>query len=62
MPGWLSWLGIQLSVSAQVMISQLRGFEPRVGLHADSSESAWDSFSPSLSAPPLLSLSLFQNK
>ena len=36
----------------------VRGFEPQVGLYADSSEPAWDSFFPSLSAPPLLMLSL----
>ena len=30
----------------------VRGFEPRVGLCADSVEPAWDSLSPSLSAPP----------
>ena len=38
--------------------------EPRVGLCNDSTEPAWDSLSPSLSAPPLLrlSLSVSQNK
>ena len=36
------------------------GFGPHVGLHADSMETSWDSLSPSLSVPPLLSLS--QNK
>ena len=30
------------------------GFEPHVGLCADSTEPAWDALSPSLSAPPLL--------
>ena len=35
-------------------------FGPREGLCADSMEPAWDSLSPSLSAPPLFSLS--QNK
>ena len=33
------------------------GFEPCIGLCADSVEPAWDSLSPTLSAPPLLSLS-----
>ena len=33
-------------------------FKPRVGLHADSSERAWDSLSPSLSAPHPLALYL----
>ena len=34
------------------------GFEPHIRLSADSAEPAWDSLSPSLSAPPLLALSL----
>ena len=51
--------------SAQVVISRSAGeIESCIGLCADNSEPAWDSLSPSLSAPPLLacSLSLFQNK
>ena len=38
----------------------VHGIEPHVGLCADSMELAWDSLSPplSLSAPPLLVLSL----
>ena len=32
-------------------------FEPRIGLHADSTEPAWDSLSPSLCLPPIHSLS-----
>ena len=36
----------------------VREIEPHVGLCADSVEPAWDSLSPSLSAPSLLSLSL----
>ena len=36
----------------------VRGFEPRVGLCADSSEPASDSVSPSLSASALLALYL----
>ena len=42
----------------------VRVFEPCVGLCDDSAESAWDSLSPSLSAPPLLVLPFFlsQNK
>ena len=35
------------------------GIKPRVRLWADSAEPAWDSLSPSLSAPPLLMLYLF---
>ena len=34
------------------------GIKPRVGLCADSMEPAWDSLSPSFSAPPLLVFSL----
>ena len=37
---------------------RVHGFEPCIGLCADIAEPAWDSLSPSLSAPPLLSLSL----
>ena len=33
-------------------------FEPRVGLCTDSEEPAWNSLSPSLSAPPLFVLFL----
>ena len=55
-PEWLSRLSIQLSVSAQVMISWFRGFETRVRLCADSPEPAY--LSPSLSTPPLLMLSV----
>ena len=33
-------------------------FEPCIRLCADTAEPAWDSLSPSLSAPPLLALSL----
>ena len=32
--------------------------EPHIGLCADSEESAWDSLSPSFSAPPLCTCSL----
>ena len=34
------------------------GINPCVRVHADSAEPAWDSLSPSLSAPPLLMLAL----
>ena len=46
-PGWLSRLSVQLLMSAQVTISRVREIEP-----------TWDLSLP-LSAPPLLSLSLF---
>ena len=36
----------------------VREIEPCVQLYADSTEPAWDSLSPSLTAPPLLILSL----
>ena len=57
MPGWLSWVSVQLLILAQVMISQF-GIEPYIRVCADSAEPAWDSLSPSLSTPPLLKLSL----
>ena len=38
----------------------VREFKPHIGLCADRAESAWDSLSPSLSAPPIRILS--QNK
>ena len=61
-PGWLSWLSIQLLVSAQVMISQFCEFEPSIRLRADSVEPAWDSLSPSHSAPSPFVLSLGKKK
>ena len=33
-------------------------FKPLIGLWADSAQTAWDSLSPSFSAPPLLTFSL----
>ena len=33
---------------------EVHGIEPRVGLCADNAEPAWDSLSPSLSAPSLV--------
>ena len=36
----------------------VREFEPHIGLRTGSEEPAWDSLSPSLSAPPLLLLAL----
>ena len=39
-----------------------REFEPRIGLCADHTEPAWDSFSPSLSASLLLMLTLSLSK
>ena len=40
----------------------VRGIEPHVGLHDDSTEPAWDSLSPSLSAPLPLSQSKITSK
>ena len=54
-----------LGVSAQVMTSWFRRFEPCVQLCADSVELAWDSLISlpvSLSASPLLTLSLSLSK
>ena len=53
---------VEHPTSAQVMISQLVSLSPVLGsvLTAQSLEPALDSVSPSLSAPPLLVLSLSQ--
>ena len=40
----------------------VRGFEPHIGLCADSAETAWDFLSPSLSASLLLMLCLSLSK
>ena len=48
-------LTLDLGSSHDLMVCE---FKPHVGLCADSAEPASDSLSPSLSAPPLLSLSL----
>ena len=40
----------------------VREFKPRAGLCADNIEPAWDSLSPSVSAPPLLTHSLSLSK
>ena len=59
-PGWLSPLSVQLLKSAQVMISRFVSSRPTWGsvLTAQSLDPASDSLSPSLSAPPLLTVSL----
>ena len=56
---WVAQLGKHLT-SAQVMISQLLSLSPTLGsvLTAQGLEPASDSVSPSLSAPPLLTLCL----
>ena len=61
-PGWLSWLSIQALDFGSGHDLMVRGIEPHVRIWADSAEPAWDSLSPSLSAPPPLMLSLSQNK
>ena len=57
---WVAQSVKQLT-SVQVMISQFVGLSPELGsvLTAWSLEPVLDSVSPSLSAPPLLTLSLF---
>ena len=57
-PGWLSWLGVQLLVSVQVLILGFRGFVPRVGLCVGSAEPAWDSLALSLGSFPAHAVSL----
>ena len=61
-PGWLSRLGLPILVSARVHDLMVREFEPGVGLQTDIMEPAWDFLSLSLSAPPLLNLSLSLSK
>ena len=60
---WVAQL-VKHPTSAWVMISQSRGSSPTSGsvLTAQSLEPALDSVSPSLSAPPLLVLSLSQSQ
>ena len=52
-PGWFGRLSVRLFISAQVVISLFREFEPRMELLVDSAEPAWEFLSPSLFAPPL---------
>ena len=59
-PEWLSQLSAQLLILAQVMISQFYRFEARIGFYIGGTVPAWDS--PSLSAPPPLTLYLKMNK
>ena len=60
--GWLSWLIIQLLISAQVMISRFVNWSPTYS-SALSADSDWDSVSPLLCPFSLsLSLSLPKNK
>ena len=59
---WGPWVAqsVKRLTLAQVTISQIHGLEPGAGLRADSSEpGACFGFCVSLSAPPLLILSLF---
>ena len=55
-PGWLRHLSVQLLTHDSGRDLMDGGFEPRVGLWADSEEPAWDSLS--LPFPLLYSLSL----
>ena len=61
--GWLKRLTLAFGSGHDLMV---RGIEPRVRLCTDSTESPWVSLSPSLSlslsAPPLLALSLSPSK
>ena len=61
-PGWLSQLSVRLLILAQVMVSWFVGSSLALGslLTVQSLEPVSDSVSPSLSAPPLLTLSLSQ--
>ena len=48
-------LTVGLGLGHDLMVHE---FKPCTGLHADGTDLAWDSLSPSLSAPPLLAFSL----
>ena len=54
-PGWVERLTFDFCLGHDLTVREV---EPRVGLCTDSVELAWDSLSPSLSALPLLVLSL----
>ena len=63
---WGAWvaqsvkhLTLDFSSGHDLMVHEI---EPHCGLCADSVEPAWDSLSPSLSAPPMHTLSLKINK
>ena len=56
-PGRVQWVKRPTLVFGSGRDLAVRAFEPRIGLCADSSESAWDHLSP-LAVPPLLTLFL----
>ena len=58
-PGWLTWLRVWLSISDQVMISQVHEFGLHIGLWADLVEPAWDS---PMCPSPVYTLSVKINK
>ena len=55
-PGWLSQLSVSLLGFSSGHDLMVHGIKPRIEVYAESSEAAWDSLSPFLSARPLLSL------
>ena len=59
---WLSRLSLWLLILAQVTISWFVSSSSCIGLHADSTEPAWDSRSLFVPLPCLCSLSLSPNK
>ena len=59
-PEWLSRLSIRLHFGSGHDL-RVPEFESHVDLHNDSMEPAWDSLSPSPSAPPPLVRALSQN-
>ena len=56
---WVKCLALDFSSAHDLMLHE---FKSLIGLCADRAQPAWDSLSPSFSAPLLLSLSLSQNK
>ena len=61
-PGGLSRLSVAIFDFGSGHDLTVPGIEPRFGLSADGVEPSWDSLSPSVSAPPLLTLCLEINK
>ena len=61
-PGWLSQLKHLTPDFSSGHDLTVHEFNPHMGLCSDCAEPAWDSLSPSLSALPLLELSLLVSK
>ena len=56
-PGWLSWLDVRLDLGSGHDLG-VQGTEPLIRLCADSTETAWNSLTPSLCPSPTCSCPL----